>query len=271
MTKPQLPITNYQLPLTADSIANGLNTRIIGRRVIYRARVGSTNDIAKQLADAGEPEGTMVIADEQIAGRGRLGRSWVAPVGSSILMSLILRPTVAPAQMPRVMMAVALGACDAIRAETRLDAQIKWPNDILLNGKKCAGILAESGIVGEQLEYVIVGLGLNVNFAASSVEGIPPDATTIADELGRAFSRAQLVQAIMQNVERYYLRLSAGENLRDEWAARLATLRQPVRAQTPWGVEEGIAEDVDEDGALLVRRANGSCARLIAGDVTLRN
>ncbi|CAG0952499.1 BirA family transcriptional regulator, biotin operon repressor / biotin---[acetyl-CoA-carboxylase] ligase [Anaerolineae bacterium] len=250
-------------------ITRDLGTQIFGRRVIYHERVGSTNDIAKQLADAGEPEGAVVIADEQIAGRGRLGRSWVAPAGSSILMSLILRPMIAPAQMPRVTMAVALGACDAIHAKTHLDAQIKWPNDILVRGKKCAGILAESGIVGEQLEYVIVGLGLNVNFAASSVEGIPPDATTIADELGRAFPRAQLAQAILRNGERYYLRLSAGENLRDEWAARLATLHQPVRAQTPWGVEEGIAENVDDDGALLVRRADGSCARLIAGDVTL--
>jgi BirA family biotin operon repressor/biotin-[acetyl-CoA-carboxylase] ligase len=116
---------------------------------------------------------------------------------------------------------------------------------------------------------VIVGLGLNVNFAASSVKEIPADATTIADEFGRPTPRVPLVRAILRSIERYYLRSCAGEGLKGEWAARLATLRQRVHAQTPWGTEEGIAEEVDDDGALLLRRADGSFARLIAGDVTL--
>ncbi len=236
---------------------------------MYYERVGSTNDIAKQLADAGEPEGTLVIADEQTAGRGRLGRTWVAPPRSSILMTLVLRPSLAPDQSPRVTMAIALGACEAIRTETGLGAQIKWHNDILLNEKKCAGILSEAGIVGEKLEYVIVGLGVNVNFAAASVKGIPPDATTIADELGKPFPRVRLVQAMLRGIEHFYLRLCGGENLREEWSSRLATLHQHVRAQTPWGIEEGIAEDIDDDGALLLRRADGSIVRLIAGEVTL--
>ncbi len=256
-------------PLSAEAIARDLNTRSLGRRVLYHERVGSTNDIAKRLADAGEPEGTVVIADEQVAGRGRMGRSWIAPARSSILMSFILRPALASSRIPRVTMAVSIGACDAIRMETELNAQIKWPNDILLNGKKCAGILAEAQTVDEKVEYVIVGLGVNVNFPAASVAGIPSNATTIADELGRAFPRAPLAQAILRGVEHYYLRLRAGEDLRTEWAARLATLHQRVRAQDGSQVEEGIAEDVDEDGALLLRRADGSLVRLIAGEVTL--
>ncbi|MBI5652249.1 MAG: biotin--[acetyl-CoA-carboxylase] ligase [Chloroflexi bacterium] len=266
--KSQIPNLNYQLPIS--NLQSPIsNLHLIARRVVYHERVGSTNDIAKQLADAGEPAGTLVIADEQTAGRGRLGRTWIAPARTSLLMSLILRPALAPHQSARVTMAIALGASDAIRAETGLDARIKWPNDLLVRGKKCAGILAESGIVGEQLEYVIVGIGLNVNFAAASSANIPRDATTIADELGREFPRAQLAHAILEQIEHYYLRLCAGENLRAIWSARLATLGQRVRAQTDAGISEAVAEDVDDDGALIVRRDDGTRARLLAGDVTL--
>jgi BirA family biotin operon repressor/biotin-[acetyl-CoA-carboxylase] ligase len=254
--------------LSAEGIARGLNTHVLARRVVYYESVGSTNDVAKQLADAGEPEGTLVIADEQSAGRGRFGRAWIAPARSSILMSLVLRPPLQPQQSLRVTMAVALGVYDTIRAETGLDARTKWHNDILLRGKKCAGILAEAQIVGDALEYAVVGVGVNVNFAAASVAGIPGDATTLSDELGKPLPRAPLVQSLLKCIEQYYLRLCAGENLRAEWAARLATLHQRVRAQTPWGIEEGIAEDVDDDGTLLLRRVDGSLARLISGDVT---
>ncbi len=242
---------------------------MLGQQVEYRARVESTNDVARQLADTGAAEGTLVITDEQTAGRGRLGRAWIAPARSSLLMSMVLRPQLAPHQTSRVTMAVALGACDSIHTATGLDAQLKWPNDILLRGKKCGGILAESSTIEKHVEYVIVGLGLNVNFARASIEGIPADATTIADELGVPTPRVPLAQAVLRAIERYYLRLRAGGNLREEFAARLTTLKQRVRAQAPWGTEEGMAEDVDDDGALLLRRADGSSVRLIAGDVTL--
>ena len=255
--------------LSTQAITRGLDTLMLGQHVEYRARVESTNDVARPIADAGAADGSLVIADEQTAGRGRLGRAWIAPPRTSLLMSIILRPNLAPHQTARVAMAVALGACDGIRAATGLDAQLKWPNDILLRGKKCGGILAESSTVEERVEYVIVGLGLNVNFARAAVEGIPADATTIADELGAPTPRAPLVQVVLRAIERYYLRLRAGDNLREEFAARLTTLKQRVHAQAPWGAEEGVAEDVDDDGALLLRRADGSTVRLIAGDVTL--
>lgn len=291
MANDKFAMTNDK-SLSADAITYGLNTEWLARRVVYHAHVASTNDLAKQLADAGEPEGTLVITDEQTAGRGRLGRLWIAPPRSSILMSLVLRPPIPPLQIARVTMAAALGAGDGIRAATGLDSQIKWPNDILLRGKKCAGILAEAEIDGDQVDYVILGLGLNVNFAAASVAGIPADATTIADELGKRTPRVPLLQALLHYIERYYQRLCAGENLREEWAARLITLKQFVHVRTPWGGrqssrggvlvesnsimsredwrdEEGIAENVDDDGALLLRRTDGSQVRLIAGDVTL--
>lgn len=255
--------------IQVTAITGELGTRRFGRQVIYRATVNSTNDFARDLADAGEPEGTLVIADEQTAGRGRMARGWVAPARSSILMSLILRPALAPHQLARAVMCLALGACDAVHMATGLDATLKWPNDILLNGKKCAGLLAEAKIVGDQVEYIIAGLGINVNFAAASVPAIPSEATTIADELGGPLAREPLVRAILTRSETYYDRMNAGENLRQEWAARLSTLHRQVRALTPWGEEVGVAEGVDDDGALVVRRADGSTIALLAGDVTL--
>jgi BirA family biotin operon repressor/biotin-[acetyl-CoA-carboxylase] ligase len=274
MTNDQLPTTNNNL--TADSITAGLQTRMLGRRIIFYDRIGSTNDAARQLADAGEPEGTVVIADEQTAGRGRLGRVWVAPSRSSILMSIILRPMLAPAQASRVTMAVALGACEAIRDATGLDVQIKWPNDLLARGKKLAGILSESGIVGDTLEHVIVGIGVNVNFSFAEKHLVSlrnqvfeelGNATTIADELGKSFSRVQLVQALLVEIEKYYTRID--RDFRAEYCPRCVTLNQLVRSRTPHGFIEGVAEGVNENGALLLRRADGVLMELLAGDVTL--
>lgn len=255
--------------LSVAAITGELGTHRFGRRVVYREMVNSTNDIARDLADAGEPEGTLVIADEQTAGRGRMARRWVAPARSSILMSLVLRPDLAPHQLARAVICLALGTCDAIRTVTGLDSTLKWPNDVLVNGKKCAGLLAEAKITGDQVEYVIAGLGLNMNFSVAAVPAIPPEATTIADELGRHLAREPLVRAILTESEPYYERMQAGENLRSEWAARLSTLHRQVRALTPGGEEVGVAESVDDDGALLVRRADGSTIALLAGDVTL--
>lgn len=257
--------------ISAELIARGLQTRTLGRRVVYYECTGSTNDAARYLADRGEPEGTLVIADEQTAGRGRFGRSWVAPARSSLLMSLILRPDLAPAHVPRVMLAVALGVREAICAETGLPVQIKWHNDLVVRGKKCAGILTEASTAGATLEYVIVGIGVNVNFSVASVRGFLLNATSIADELGRPFPRAPLAQAILHAIEVYYLRLRAGEDLRGDYKHHLATLNQFIRARTTQGTVEGIAVDVDENGALLLQRADGSIVQLFADDVTLSN
>ncbi len=254
--------------LSVEALRQNLKTEWLGRRIMYYERVASTNDVARQLAEAGEPEGTIVVADEQLAGRGRFGRTWAAPARSSLLMSVILRPPLMPSQVGRVTMAIALGACDGIRAETGLGPRIKWPNDILLNGKKCAGILAEANTTADRIEYAVFGIGLNVNFSATT-GGIPDNATTIADNLGRPCPRERLFGALWTAVERFYVRLKAGANLQAEWAARSATLGQAVHAQTPWGEEIGIAQAVDEDGALVLRRHDGTSIRLVSAEVTL--
>jgi len=253
--------------ISADEIARGLNTRVLGRRVLYYARVGSTNDVARQLADAGEAEGTLVIADEQSAGRGRLGRAWVAPARSSLLMSLILRPAIPPAHAPRVTMAIALGVCEAIRTTTNLPVHIKWPNDLQIRGKKFAGILLESSMAEERLEYVIVGIGVNVNLDAARVEGIPPEATSLAMEFGRALPRVPLMQAILRSSDVQYARLRAGDDVRAAYKNHLVTLGQFVRVHTEQGVLEGRAVDVDDWGALVLQRADGSLVQISVGDV----
>ncbi|MBI3538607.1 MAG: biotin--[acetyl-CoA-carboxylase] ligase [Chloroflexi bacterium] len=252
--------------LSAELIARDLNTRVVGRRVEYLERVGSTNDVAAQFADAGDAEGLVVIADEQTQGRGRMKRAWLAPAHSSLLLSILFRPRARHAQ---IAMAVALGASKGITKEIKRAVQLKWPNDLLLNGKKCAGILTEAKTIGDKIEYVIAGVGVNVNFHAADLPDIPRAATTLSDELDAFIPRVQLAQSILRGIDDYYARFSGGTDLDSEWKARLATIGQRVRAQIESRIEEGIAENVDREGALLLRRADGTIAKLIAGDVTL--
>jgi len=245
--------------LTMEAITRELPTRLIGRRVVVYPRVGSTNDEAKRLAEDGAPEGTLVVADEQTAGRGRLQRTWWAPAGTALLMSLILRPDLAPHQAQRLTMLCSLAICDAIAGTTGLVPAVKWPNDVLLRGRKVCGILTELGIEGPRLAYAVVGMGVNVNVDFG-----------LAQELGREVSRLELLRAILINVEERYARLRAGESPHAEWAARLATLGQRVIVTTPTEQLSGIAEGVDADGALLLRDENGVLRHILAGDVTLR-
>jgi len=260
--------------LSAESIAKGLTTAFMGRRVIYYRSVGSTNDVAKELAAQGAPEGTLVIADEQTAGKGRLGRCWLAPPGTSLLMSLLFRPDfLAPSQAQRLTMVCSLAVVEAIEVVTGLTAAIKWPNDIVVQGKKAGGILTELGATDEHLDYAIVGLGLNVNLdfgAVAAMRELAATATSLSQELGREVSRLTLLWKILENIEGRYRRLRAGELPHDEWASRLITLHHPIIADTLQGTVEGWAESVDADGALIVRVNGDVRQRILAGDVTLR-
>ncbi len=256
--------------LTAEAIRWGLPTKLIGRRVLAYSRLGSTNDEAKRLAEAGEPEGTLVIADEQTAGRGRLQRTWWAPPGTALLISLIFRPQLAPHQAQRLTMLCSLAICEAIVKTTGLAPAVKWPNDVLLRGRKVCGILTELGLEGQRLAYAVVGMGINVNVDFSGVGELARTATSLAQELGREVSRLELLRAILVGIEERYARLCAGESPHAEWAARLATLGQQVVVTTPNERMSGVAEGVDADGALLLRDDNGVLRRILAGDVTLQ-
>lgn len=258
-------------PLDLRYITEALTTSYIGRNLVYYTSVRSTNDEAKMLAQQGAPEGTVVVAEVQTAGRGRLGREWLSPSHVNLLLSLIFRPPLAPIQAQRLTMICSLAVADAIHDVAQIEAQIKWPNDLLLAGRKAGGILTELGLRGTLLDYVVVGLGLNVNLRK---EQLPPElrltATSVAEVLGRPIRREALLCTLLGQLERRYERLKAGEMPVSEWASRLATLGRWVRVSDAEGAVEGQADAVDEDGALLLRLKDGSQRRILIGDVTLR-
>lgn len=274
--------------LSAETIRAGLRTQFVGRTIYYWPAIDSTNDELKRLADEGAPEGALAIVDEQLAGRGRLERRWIAPAGSSLLMSLLFRPTfLPPIQAQQLTMLCSLAAADAAAEVTGLRPTLKWPNDLLLEGKKLAGVLTELGFEGEiypsscgdhtgtVLAWVVVGVGLNVNvdFTSRTLRRDWPEladtAISLAMVLGRSVSRLRLLQSYLTGVEARYDALRAGLSPHREWAARLATLGQRVTVGAPDGVYQGVAEEVDETGAILLRQPDDQMIRVLAGDVTL--
>jgi BirA family biotin operon repressor/biotin-[acetyl-CoA-carboxylase] ligase len=273
--------------LTLMPLQRALATRVVGETILRYDRVVSTNDLARQQAAAGRPEGLVVLAEEQTAGRGRAGRTWHAPAGSSVLMSLLLRPhwlVAADAFVLTMLAGVAL--CETVEDVALVRASLKWPNDLLLPlgaGDtpllcKAAGILCETQLSGGQLEWVVIGIGLNVHTAPSgSVDGqdLARYATAVDVAAGRRIERDALLAALLKRLDTRYQALRHGR--RDElfaaWRARLATLGQPVTVRQPTqnGAEpqllEGLAEDVDHTGALRVRDAKGAVYHVTAGDV----
>lgn len=268
--------------LSAERILAGLGTRFVGRSLCYLAETESTNDEARRLAAAGAPDGALVVADHQTAGRGRLGRRWEAPPGCCLLLSLLFRPdepgpatvagpALAPHQVQRLTMICGLAAVDAIEATAGLEAGLKWPNDLVLGGAKAGGMLTEVHFSGDRFDHAIVGLGLNVNLDPALLGALPAPATSLSHELGRPLPRLPLLWAFLYAVETRYLALRSGRSCHDEWARRLVTVGRPVTVAAPGRVLEGIAEGVDADGALLVRLADGRLETVLAGDVTLRS
>ncbi len=255
-------------PSSSDPIdLHSLGRGPLRSAVKYFPECESTNDEVRKLADAGEPEGALVVADFQTAGRGRMGRVWQAPRGSSLLFSLLLRPPIEPGRALQAVMAASLGAAEGIRRACDLPACLKWPNDILIRGKKAGGILCELGLEGVTLKYVIVGVGLNVNFDPRTVEGIPPEATSIQRELGRPQPRGSLLRAVLEEIEPRYRAVCRGESLREEWARALETIGRRVRVTLPDGEIDGTAESVDDSGALVLRLDDSSLRTILAGDV----
>ena len=266
-------------PLTNDAINAALETRLFGRTLVLLPVTGSTNDVAKDLAMRGAPEGTVVVTEEQTAGRGRMGRPWFAPPGTCLLCSILFKPDLPLSHATQLTMLCALAAADAIEKTTGLATQIKWPNDLIVAStdsdtdssrwRKIAGLLTETEAGGEQLECGVVGLGVNVNVEPEALPGLAPDATSILAETGRSSDRTILLATLLADVERRYEALKAGKGPHAEWASRLATLGRAVDAVTAAGTLSGVAEAVDVDGALRLRTPDGTLHRLLAGDVTL--
>jgi BirA family biotin operon repressor/biotin-[acetyl-CoA-carboxylase] ligase len=256
--------------LSAEAIAGALTTRRLGRPVLYFPRIGSTNDVAHERAAAGAAEGLLVIADEQTAGRGRLDRRWWAPPGSSLLMSLLLRPALPPDQAGRLTMCLGLAAVEAIEAVTGLCPALKWPNDLLLKDRKLGGMLTELRLKGERLDYAVLGLGVNVNvnFDDGRSSGLADTANSLSMILGHPVDRLALLAALLARCEAWYERALAGESPHAAWAARLDTVGRRVTVTTTTGSVAGMVVGVTPEGALLVRGDDAVEHVIWSGDVT---
>lgn len=254
-----------RIEVEAATILDGLKTQVLGRHVLVYPVIGSTNDEAKRLAAEGAPEGTLVLAEEQTAGRGRQGRRWHAPPGTALLMSLVLRPPLSPDRAGQLTLALALAAAEAVEAETGLKVGFKWPNDLLVRGQKLGGILAELSVLGAALEWAVVGLGLNVNldFAAAGLDELVGQATSLSLELGRPVDRVRLLQTLLSRAEAYLATVYRGTSLHQQWNARLEQLGQPVVVQTRVGQVAGIAEGINASGAFLLRQNDGTAIEIV--------
>lgn len=225
-------------------------------------------DIAKEAARKGAAEGTIIVADEQTEGKGRLQRQWLSPPGCGIALSVILRPSLA--QLRGLTMVASLATLHAVEDSTGLKAAIKWPNDVLVAGKKICGILIDSELQGERVSWAVIGLGLNVNFDPGAYAEVRSIATSLSAELGQEVSRVEVLRNLLEQLEKYYVALRLGQSLHKEWRARLDTLGRWVRVGMADRVEEGQACGVDDDGSLILKRTDGSLVSIVAGDVTLR-
>ena len=247
-----------------------LNTTHLGRPFEYLSSVGSTQDLVREAARAGAAEGLAVAAGEQTAGKGRSGRSWWSPPAGGLYVSLLVRPELPPQHLAWLTMCAALGTAEGVEAVCGLRLDIKWPNDLEIGGRKLAGILAEGSFLGEELEYAVVGVGLNANVDFDARPDLATSATSLQIQAGHWVDESALLVALLQGIDHHYARLKQGVSPQPTWAARLATLGQPVQATTADGrMLSGVATHVLFDGALCIRLGDGAEQVVRAADVTL--
>jgi BirA family transcriptional regulator, biotin operon repressor / biotin---[acetyl-CoA-carboxylase] ligase len=256
--------------LTPDLLRKGLKGKLFGKRVFHFFKTDSTNRVAMELGFAGDPEGTVVMADEQTAGRGRAGRAWHSEKGTGLYISLLLRPRLAPAQAPLLTMLAGISAQAAVQALTGLVPDLKWPNDLLLNGKKLGGILTEMHAEANAVRFVVVGIGINTNQEKFPGE-LASIATSLRKESGRITFRLELLVRLLTQFENDYSRFSSeGAPFVVERFQKLSDFAKGRRVRVETGAESylGTTAGLSPEGLLLVSRENGSLMTVIAGDVT---
>lgn len=269
------PRVGYRLVATPDrlypdEITACLNTQVIGKSVVYFCQTASTNNAAKELAAAGVPEGTVVVAEEQTGGRGRLGRTWHSPAGVGIWLSAILRPDINPLDAPKITLTTAVALARTLAAYPGVTPGIKWPNDILVDGRKIAGILTEMNAEMDRVNYIVLGIGVNINTVPTELpDELRNTATSFYIATGRRWDRLEFLAKMLQNLEMLYFMFIQGgfSEIIKEWKELSVTLGQTVRVVSPKGdTMEGLALDLDNDGALILKTAAGR-KRIMAGEI----
>lgn len=266
-------LTNAPDLLLADDLSSRLGTGVvIGRQIQVFKETASTNDVVERMARDGAKEGAVVFAECQSKGRGRLGRKWHSPAGKGLYFSVLLRPVMRPMEATRLTVVAAIALVRAISGITSVRPEIKWPNDLLVAGRKVCGMLTELSAELDTIKHLTLGIGIDVNQTPAD---FPPELHAIATSLriagGETVSRPELATRILQELDRDYARMRAGrfEELADEWESHCSTIGQNVGIRVGDRVLRGRAESLDVDGALLVRTQHGRLERVIGGDVTL--
>lgn len=257
--------------LHADDLLARLGPgRVIGRQIQVFLETASTNDIVDKLGRDGVEEGVAVFAESQSRGRGRLGRTWASPAGKGLWFSVLLRPRLHPTAATRLTVMAAVALARAVERHTGLRPAIKWPNDLLMRSRKCAGILLELSAELDHIRQAVLGIGLDVNgLPADFPAPIRSTVTSLGRELGRTVDRPALAAVVLDELDIAYRQLQADQftRLADEWAQRGSTLGQRVSIRIGPREVSGIAEALDEDGSLLVRTEHGRLERIVGGDV----
>ena len=252
------------------TIADQIHTKWAGKTVHFARETDSTNLWIKRLAKEGAPEGTLALAEFQSAGRGRLGRSWEVPEGTSVMMSILLRPKFEPQYAPTLTLVMGMAVAKAVK-NLGFDVSIKWPNDVVVSHKKICGILTEMGVRDGKIDYAVIGVGINVNIKEFPEE-MADKATSLYLESGREFDRSQIPGLVMEVFEEYYEKFAATcdlSGLKEEYESILANYNQPVRvlAKEPY---EGVARGITDGGELLVEKTDGTIVAVSAGEVSVR-
>ena len=252
------------------TIADQIHTKWAGKTVHFARETDSTNLWIKRLAKEGASEGTLALAEFQSAGRGRLGRSWEVPEGTSVMMSILLRPKFEPQYAPTLTLVMGLAVAKAVK-NLGFDVSIKWPNDVVVSHKKICGILTEMGVRDGKIDYAVIGVGINVNIKEFPEE-MADKATSLYLESGKEFDRSQIPGLVMEAFEKYYEKFAATcdlSGLKEEYESILANYNQPVRvlAKEPY---EGVARGITDGGELLVEKNDGTIVAVSAGEVSVR-
>ena len=257
--------------LDPKAIMSKLGASLFAQNLVFHRSLDSTNTLAKELAAQGAPEGTLVLAEEQSAGRGRMGRRWVSPGYVNLLFSLLLRPRIHKDQVFVTTMILALATIKAVESRTGLTSTIKWPNDIFVRGKKLGGILTEFSLRQEEIDYVVVGLGLNVNWSPHRTEDASRLATSILAETGSRISRNDLLVTLLRIFEPYYGKVLSGQidDFYKTWNEASMIIGRNVEIITPVEKTHGRALRIDRSGALIIEDDTGKEQRIISGEVSV--